>query len=573
MKLFKVFPVLPVIKKIITSLSLSSVLVVGCQKALDLTPLDSFSDDKVFSDKATLGLFVNGTYIYLRHPFNDQGGLTEGMTDNAYARFVSGQRAYTAGELIRDNGEQMTQGLWADAYTAIRRTNLFMEQSASSSIDAEVLKAFGAEMRFIRAFKYFELVKFYGGVPLITTTFQLDAKTFDVSRNTIDEVMDFVTKECDEIIPILPKFTATDKGRATMEAAMALKARALLYAASPLFNPSNDQNKWIAARDANKAVMELSSFNLITNGSTLDYYNTFNGKNQSEIIFARYFTAANSQAGDEGANFWLFPNSFNAWSAMVPTQDIIDNYEMSNGKLPSEAGSGYNAQDPYVNRDPRFYANFMFNGAIYYDPYTTKTTRALQYYRDKHNPANANLNGHESRGALFYPDGASLSGYNFKKYTVEGLGSRNFGANRQVNPWIYFRKTEFYLNYAECEIALGNEAAARIAINTVRQKIAGILPVTESGSALTARYRRERRVELMLEDHRLHDIRRWKIGPLALDKPAMGVDVYKNGSTIEYLYDYVVDDNRRWVDKMYWAPIPYSEIQRSNGKLTQNPNY
>lgn len=545
----------------------------SCQKALDLTPLDSFTEDKVFGDKETLKLFVNGTYLYLRHPFDGQGGLTEGMTDNAYARFVDGQQAYTAGELIRDTGEQMTRGLWADAYNAIRRTNLFLEQSSKSSIDIASLTNMGAEMRFIRAFKYFELMKFYGGVPIITTTFQLDAKTFDVSRNSIEEVTAFITKECDEIISILPAFQSTEKGRASKEAAMALKARTLLYAASPLFNPANERSKWELAKTANKAVMDLPGFDMINQGKAQDYNNTFSGKNQSEIIFARYFTPANSQAGDEGANFWLFPNAFNAWSAVVPTQDLIDSYEMINGKLPLESGSGYDPQNPYVNREPRFYANFMFNGAVYYDPYTTKTTRALQYYRDKKNPANASLNGHESRGAMFYPDGASMSGYNFKKYTVEGLGSRNFGADRQVNPWIYFRKSEFYLNYAECEIALGNESAARNAINVIRQKIAGLLPVTESGVELTQRYRQERRVELVLEDHRIHDIRRWKIGPQALNKPAMGVDIYKDGATMEYKYDYIVNSNRRWVDKMYWAPIPFSEIQRSNNKLEQNPGY
>lgn len=566
------FSIIPVGLRLLSSIILITGLLAGCSKALDLTPLNSFSDESVFSDEATLRLFVNGSYLYLRHPFDDQSGLTEGMTDNAYAKYVDGQKAYTAGELTRDNGEAMTRGLWADAYNAIRRTNLFLEQAGKSSLDPTALANLGAEMRFIRAFKYFELMKFYGGVPVITTTFQLDSKTFDVPRNTIEEVTDFIVKECDEMINVLPDFASAEKGRASKEAAMALKGRTLLYAASPLFNPSNDQSKWTAASVANKAVMDLPGFSIINNGAALDYYNTFNGKNQSEIIFARYFTPTNSQSGNNGMNSWFFPNGFDAWSAIVPTEDIIESYEMSNGKLPSEPGSGYDPQHPYDNREPRFYANFMFNGASFYDPYSAKVVRPLEYYRDKNNPSNASLNGRESRGASFYADGASASGYNFKKYTVEGLGSYNFGANRQVNPWIYFRKTEFYLNYAECEIALGNEAPAKAAINAVRSKI-GLLPVTESGDALLERYRRERRVELVVEDHRLFDIRRWKLGPEALGKPAMGVDVYKDGTVMEYVYNYVVDINRRWDDKMYWAPIPYSEIQRSNNKLSQNPGY
>jgi len=561
--------------KFFSAMLLTAVLITGCKKALDLEPLDSFSDKSVFSDAATLNLFVNGTYRYLRQPFSAQEGLTEGMTDNAYSRYVDAHQAYTAGEIVRDNGEGMTRGLWSNAFTAIRRTNLFLEQAANSPIDASTITKLGADMRFIRAFEYFDLMKFYGGVPIVTSTFQLDAKNFDVSRNSIEEVTAFIVKECNEIIPVLPAFATAEKGKATKEAAMALKARTLLYAASPLFNPTNDKSKWEAARDANKAVMDLPGFNILKNGTAEQYFNTFNGKDQSEIIFARYFTAANSQSENsagEGANFWLFPNSFNAWSAVAPTQDIIDSYEMSNGKLPAEAGSGYDPQNPYVNREPRFYANFLFNGAVYTDPYTTKSTRQLQYYRDKNNPANASLNGHESRGAVFYADGASPTSYNFKKYTVEGLGSRNIGSATQTNPWIYFRKTEFYLNYAECEIELGNEGPARTAINAVRGKV-GLADITESGSALAERYRRERRVELVVEDHRIHDIRRWKIGPEALNKPAKGVDIYKNGSVMEYHYDFVANNNRRWVDKMYWAPIPYSEIQRSNNKLTQNLGY
>ncbi|WP_316838307.1 RagB/SusD family nutrient uptake outer membrane protein, partial [Pedobacter nutrimenti] len=575
MKRIDIYTYKKVRTKLLPAILLTIVLIAGCTKALDLQPLDSFSDKSVFSDGPTLSLFVNGTYRYLRQPFSSDDGLTEGLTDNAYTRYVGSQQAYTDGEIVRDNGETVDRGEWANAYAGIRRVNLFFEQSAASKIDAATISKLGAEMRFIRAFKYFDLMKYYGGVPIITSTFALGAPTFDVSRNSIEEVTAFIVKECDEIIPVLSSFASADKGKATKEAAMALKARTLLYAASPLFSPTFDATKWTAARDANKAVMNLPGFNMINNGTAADYYDTFNGKNQSEIIFARYFTAANSQSENtagEGANFWLYPNSMNSWSPVSPTQDIIDSYEMSNGKLPKEAGSGYNDQDPYINREPRFYANFMFNGAIFYDPYTTKTTRALQYYRDKNNPANPLLNGNESRGASFYAEGASPTSYNFKKYTVEGLGSRNIGSTTQVNPWIYFRKTEFYLNYAECEIALGNEEPARTAINAVRSKV-GLTGITESGAALVQRYRRERRVELVLEDHRIQDIRRWKIGPDALNKPVMGVDIYKNGTVMEYNYNFTVYNNRKWSDKMYWLPIPYSEIQRSHNKLTQNPGY
>lgn len=572
MKLKYIYSYLQAGRLLFLIILMTTVLLFSCKKVLDLDPLDSFSDKSVFGDQATLTLFVNGTYLYLGNPFEGPYGLTEGMTDNSYSKYSGEHKAYTAAEISRDNGEGTTRNLWANSYAAIRRVNLFQEQIEASSLDATALKKLSAEMRFIRAFKYAELMKFYGGVPIITNTFQLSSSNFDVSRNTIEEVSAFIVKECDEVITALPDFSVAEKGRANKEAAMALKARTLLYAASPLFNPNNDKAKWTAARDANKAVMDLPGFSILDHGTALQYYNTFNGKDQSEIIFARYFTATNSQSGNNGSNTWFFPNGFDTYSANVPTQDLIDAYELSNGKLPADQSSGYDPQKPYENREPRFYANFLFNGTLFYDPYSAKAVRPLEYYRDKANPTNTSLNGRESRGAIFYADGASATGYNFKKYTVEGLGAYNFGTNRQTNPWIYFRKTEFYLNYAECEIELGNEDNARTAINRVRQKV-GLLPVTESGNALIVRYRHERRVELVLEDHRFQDIRRWKIGPEALAKAAMGVDVYRNGAVLEYVYNYVVDANRRWDNKMYWAPIPYSEIQRSNGKLVQNPDY
>ena len=543
---------------------------------LDLQPLDSFGEEGVFNDVASVNLYVNGTYQRIGHGFEADYAINESMTDNSYGySSTSLHNAYVRAEGNRDNGETMTRDLWANSYNVFRRVNLFIEKSANSTIAPATLNKLKAEMQFIRAFKYAELLITYGGVPIITDAYKLDSPTFEVTRNSIDEVVDFIVKECDAIIPVLPNFASTEKGRASKEAAMALKARTLLYAASPLLNPSNTTSKWTAASVANKAVMDLPGFAIINNGTAADYYNTFTGQNQSEIIFARYFTPNNTQKGGNGANSIFYPNGFDSSGPQQPTLDVISAYEMSNGKLPEEAGSGYDPQNPYINREPRFYANFLYNGALFYDPYSAKAVRPLEYWLDKANPTNKNLNGRESRGAVFYADGSSFTTHNFKKFTVEGLGVVNVGANAQVNPWIYYRKSEFYLNYAECQIALGNEAEARSAINRIRQKT-GLLPITESGAELVKRYRRERRVELMLENHRLADIRRWKIGPEALNnKPVTTVDIARDAATniMTYTYGRIVDANRKWDDKMYWFPIPYSEIQRSNNKLTQNPGY
>lgn len=541
-------------------MALSSLLFSCSDDILDKKPLDGYSEVDVFVDQALLTNFVNGTYRALRHPFDDENSLTDGLTDNAYNQHGSAEgtiKVYTSGELSEDGGEGVTRQLWSFAYTNIRRVNLFFEKTANSSIDEAALTELEGEMQFIRAFLYFDLLRWYGGVPVITNTFSIDDESFEVSRNTADEVVNFIVSECDEAIEKLPSMTDTPAGRASKEAAMALKARTLLYAASPLFNAANNQDKWMAARDANKAVMDLTSVSLV--GSASSYGDMFSGDNDDEVIFARYFTQTNNQGW--GINLWLLPNSNGGWANTTPTQDLVDNYELASGDLPSDPGSGYDDQNPYVDRDPRFYESILYNGA----PFKSGT---YDYYLDKNYPDSTALAGKDSRNSTSSPHNASKTGYNFRKWIQEDQGE--FSGN--TGPFIFFRVAEFYLNYAEAQIALGEEDEARTAINAVRNRV-GMPDITETGAELLERYRRERRIELVLEDHRFFDIRRWEMGPEALGKPAMGVDVYKDGNTFEYHYNMVADNNRKWDDKLYFLPIPSAEIERSNNSLTQNPGY
>ncbi len=542
------------------------------QGILDLRPLDSYSELDVFADQALLTNFVNGTYRGLRQPFDDENSLLDGLSDNAYNQHGSAAsiNAYNRGEVIRDNGEGVTRNLWSNNYTYIRRVNLFMEKTAGSTVvSAASLGQLTGEMQFLRAYLYADLMRWYGGVPIITKTFVLGEGNTDVPRNSPEEVAAFVVKECDEAVAKLGSAAATARGRATKEAAMALKARTLLYVASPLFNPSNEQARWTAARDANKAVMDLTQFPLIT--SAAQYSQIFNGRSTAEIIFARNFTVNNAHGnGSWGVNLWLYSNGLGGWSNTTPTQDFVDSYDMANGKPITDPTSGYNNQTPYANRDPRLASSVLYEGATIVDP-SRSVTRAMQYFRDKADPNNTAKAGLDSRNGPA-PANASRTGYNWRKFLDEGKRADAGGDQENLSPWIYFRRTEFYLNYAEAQLALGNEAEARAAVNAVRARV-GMPALTETGAALVQRYRNERRVELVLEDQRFFDIRRWKIGPEAFNKPAMGVDVYRNGSATEFVYNYTADNQRKWVDKMYLLPIPFPEIQRSNGVLTQNPGY
>jgi len=560
-------------------LTIAAATMLGCSDdILDKKSLSSYSEENVFKDYALLDTYVLGTYRGMGHPFGGEGqDFNEFLTDNSYDQHNADKRAYTRGETNRDNGEVPTVGMWANAYTNIRRVNVFFEKmEGNKTIDAANLTRATGEMRFLRAFFYAKLVKTYGGVPIITSSVALGQSNYDMKRNTADEVVDFIVKECDQAVTELGAFADVERGRISKQAAMALKARTLLYAASPLFNEGDDAAKWIKARDANKAVIDAAAVVGLLSDPT-KYHDIFNGRNNQEVILARYFTPQNAHGGGEwGSNLWLYPNGLGGWGTSVPTQSLVDTYEMSNGKAITDPTSGYDDQNPYVNRDPRLSETILYNGAKFFDP-VNNVTRAMEYYIDKDTVARS---GRESRSGASEPWNASKTSYNFRKYTDEGKPAYgDKGPKESLSPFIYFRITEFYLNYAECQIRLGEYGEAQSAINTVRDRV-GMPHILETGDALLTRYRNERRVELAAEELRLDDIRRWKIGPQTIGQPAMGVNIVRtdgpvtgDGSVMEYHYDYIVDVDRRWNDKMYLFPIPYSEIQASHNALTQNPNY
>jgi len=526
----------------------------GCDDILDKKPLDSYSDVDVFNNEVLMRNFVNGVYWNVRYPFQIDDGFTDALTDNSYNQHGSADpnvRTFVQGNTNKDNGEAVTYDLWTSAFADIRKTNLFFEKSETSSVDAAPLKQMTGEMRYLRAYLYFDLLRWYGGVPLITNTYNISDPSFDIARNSADEVANFIVSECNQAMTELVSTTNKDYqlGRASIESAMALKARTLLYIASPLFTPAPDQQKWIAARDANKAVMDLTSVSLVSNG---DAYNAmFQGDNSQEVILGRYFSSVNRHWG-YGLGYILFPAGSDGWSVTTPTQDLVDQYELTNGKVPADPTSGYDPQNPYVGRDPRFYASILYANA----PFKDGTYEIWSGGKDSDSgPKGGN---------------ASRTGYNYRKWIDESQAA----GEANTNPWIIFRLSEFYLNYAETQIALGEEGEARTAINRVRAKY-GMPDVTESGADLVTRYRRERRVELLLEDHYFFDMRRWKIGDQVLGKAINGVSVVKNGNTLQYTYAPVTwkNEQRRWLDKMYFLPIPSTEINKSHDVLTQNPLY
>lgn len=554
---------------------------------LDLTPLDAISEGDVYNDVNLLTAFVSGTYTSIRHIH--QGGDrvgTESLSDLTYfsRQDQAGVGRYQDARVTDSDGEGVTLNLWRDSYRGIRTVNQFLESVLESSLSQSELDPLIGQMRFIRAYLYLDMLQWYGGVPIIENVFSVDDEDFSVSRNSVEEVVAFISSEADAIVPLLPEDAPAS--RASKAGAMALKAKALLIAASPLYGDSST-SKWQAASDANEAVM-----NLATHSMADDYETMFtDGNLEDEIIFAREYNPDQHQGGWSGANVLLWSIGFGGWSNVQANNKYISFFErQSDGIRPllyndadqtisiNPAAVGFDPTNPYDGLDPRFSAQFSHNQQEY-------KGRTMEYWVEYATDGSGAPAGRDevARGTDDNGEGdGTQTGTNIIKLTdpdpaVGRLQDNNNASS--FSPDIKFRKTEFYLNYAECQIALGNEGNARTAINTVRARASVNMPPipdTVAGDDLVEAYRRERAVEMFMEDQRFFDIRRWMIAEDVMGKPIFGTHIEKL-SDETFVYDYTrVPNNtgaRAWEDKLYFLPIPLDEITRSGGTLTQNPGY
>jgi hypothetical protein len=329
---------------------------------------------------------------------------------------------------------------------------------------------------------------------------------------------------------------------------MALKARLLLYAASPLYNVGS----WADAAAAAKAVIDLSQYSLAA-----DYSKLFLTAGSSEIIFARQYAIGARHVCLEIANG---ANGYNGWAGNTPLQNMVDAYEMNNGKVITDATSGYDAQNPYENRDARFYATILYNGASYRGSTVQTYTPGGKDSQD--GPSNWNT---------------SKTGYYLRKFMDDNNPIDNPWNVAGLQPWIYLRYAEVLLNYAEAQNeAVGPDASVYSAVNLVRQRASVNQPALLAGlsqSDMRDAIRRERQVELAFEEHRFYDVRRWKIADVTENVPAYGVTVVV-GTGGSYVYTRKVAlSGRLFAEKNYWLPIPRAEIQASNDQLSQNFGY
>ena len=459
---------------------------------------------------------------------------------------------------------------WTKSYTAIADVNMYLEKIDQADITdwqynpdyknwVSQMEMFAYELRFLRAYFYFELFKTYGDVPLVTTTLT-NGQANNIKRTPAEQIVKFIIDECDAIAPYLPVSYGTEYGseigRATRIAVFALKARTLLYAASPLHNTSNDRTKWEKAAEACKYIID----NAATWGLKLSNYSSLWGHDaffNAELIFglgrgeSNTFEMANYPIGVE-----------NGSSGNCPSQSLVDQYEyQEDGVTFGERHPGdidLTEDNPYEGLDPRFALTVVKDGDEW--PSNGAQKKIIETYVGGFN------------GAPKY--GATPTSYYLRKYVDGSCVTTADNQTTRRHTWILFRLGEFYLDYAEAVFnATGsaNEAAtygmtANEAINVLRNRADIQMPkFTEDGEAWVKRYERERLVELAFENHRFWDVRRWKKGAQYFGS-VQAATISSNGllkrSTI----------NRQWNDKFNFYPIPQSELKK-NPNLTQNPGW
>lgn len=572
---------------------------------LNVTPEDRVKADDVWKDPALAEAFVNEIYRGLNHGIRELmlGSLAdESHFIHNYGSAQVVQSNVTPSDLGSFNRGDFEEFSWNVLYTRIRQVNLFMENIEKVPFDpsqADWKDRMKGEVHFLNAYFYHNLVRLYGGVPLIKRTFNLEDE-FMVERSSLDESIAYVVEQCDLAASLLPddyNGSPDDIGRVTRGAALALKSRMLLYAASPLYNTdagawalalnypaqqlkfvaseTPSSTKWQAAKDAALAVIQMNIYSLQdTDNPVKDYTDVFLLKNSQEAIFSRFFIK--SRGWEDGALPGLCngPNGYHNWGGNTPIQELVDDYEMTDG-TPFDWNNATHATAPYENRDPRFQASILYDQAPWrprpsdvkdLDPEGKVIIRSIEQPDGSWKP------GLDTRDGPIEDWNGGYSGYYLRKF-IDPTVVHEYAAagGNQEAPWHYFRYAEILLNAAEACVELDQLGEAQMYLNMIRDR-AGMPDVTENTQAdLRLRVQKERRVELAFEQHRYFDVRRWMTARVALNRDANGIVIEDPlAGPVEYAVNKVQD--REWFDKMFFLPISQDEMNR-NPNLKQNPGY
>lgn len=600
-------------------------LIISCKKDyLDLKPVAQYSDAAVWEDPNLVQTFVNGIYrSAVGNPFAierlsdyvDESNFTPDWSVTNFNKSLMTQDDLMGWGVDWGGGaptKYTNHFRWGPLYGAVRACNVFFSKIDQVPFDDETLKErLMGEVYFLRGYIYHYLVALYGGVPIITGPYGLH-DDFSVSRNTYEECVDYIVSQFDSAAMYLPEtYPSASAGRATEGAALAMKARTLLYAASDLhanmtdYAPGYDNPellgyvggdrtaRWQKAKDAAKAVMDMGIYGLYKADpapadsvakNIADYFTTYGYEN--EDIFLEYFTPKTDEDWD-GYNPALYcgPNGYHNWGNNAPLGELVDDYEMKDGSSFDWNDPAMKAA-PYSNREARFYATILYEGAQWRkrpaDVQSIDPWDRIQVGHVYNMSGEVIVPGVDTRDGPIENWNGCYTGYYVRKFVDMTVDPQYV---KQDIPFRLIRYAEVLLNYAEACIELGQDAEARTYINMIRKR-AGQPDITESGTALMDRYRHERRIEMAYEDQRFWDVRRWVIGPQAYHQ-THAIDVkYVTGeaatnyrrsdgstwSAPEYSAKNTPGDARVWDNKIYFFPIMREELNK-NTLLIQNPGY
>jgi hypothetical protein len=560
---------------------ISVVILAGCEYT-EPENLTFLKDEDIYNNLTKIRSVLNNIYSDLPGGYSAMASQLSAATDEA--EDVNGMKSVQNFNVGNITPYSNPDDVWGNSYKAIRNAQIFIQSTDTLTwkelefsnppeytLRKGLTKQYIAEAKFLTAFFYFELIKRYGGVPIVDEVIDKNSDWISrFPRKSFAECVDYIVSKCDEAAETLPaNYDSGNWGRATKGASLALKARALLYAASDLYNqPGNSdplrgyvggdrQQRWVKAAEANKAVIDLTpkyAFHATYQGLSL-----LGATQSAEVIFERRYGASNSFEKENTAiGFQQGSTGF------CPTQNLVDAYERLDAPDKNfDWNNPAHAANPYLQRDPRLEKTIVTNNSKF-----GKTKATVELWT-------GGLNGKPR-------DRASKTGYYLRKYMDENLDLLlNETSKKQ---WIFFRLSEIYLNYAEAmneaygpgATGVGNlNITALQAINSVRTRAAVKISAISTGigeEELNNKIRQERRVELAFEGHRYWDARRWMIADQVIGGVIRGVNITKNADG-SFAYSPFVIESRIWNDKLYYYPIPQAEINKSGGTIVQNTGW
>ncbi|MFD0793067.1 RagB/SusD family nutrient uptake outer membrane protein [Mucilaginibacter litoreus] len=560
--------------------------VFSCKKDgfLGQTQTSNLTEDVVFKDSVNATAFL--TNIYTSIGFSEIGNrFSNGGLDVASDEAEPYDNSATT-TIGFANGSVDANTVSGDAYDKcynnIRAVNVFLKHLPQTPLKDVTKAELKAEARFLRAWYYSILLKHYGGVALVGDTVYNYTDKIDAKRNTFEECVNYIVSECDAAAQTLPVTqSGLLYGRASTGACLALKARVLLYAASPLFNdpsPGSDTplgiangdqkalvgytdykaSRWEDAAKAAEAVINLGAYSLVVDNSTAPGYGfqyVFTKRVNTEYIWQLM-----RPSNQELENIYL-PPSRGARGGGFPYQEFVDAFETSEGLAITDPKAQYDPNNPYAGRDPRLEYSIIHDQSTYITNTSLNQTPINIY----------TVNGLGVGVDAIYA--GTKTGYYSKKMLDPAAVPNSFNVTERCIPLI--RYAEVLLNYAEAINEFEGPAKAYEPIQKIRMR-AGLNPYTLPAGLSQADMRKviqhERRIELAFEGHRFWDVRRWKLGQETQTMQMTGLEVKRNGSGALLGYNHINVRKHGFKPALYLWPIPTSEVAKS--PLTvQNPGY